>query len=382
MRKIYYIGFYDIPENKAENRIYSLSAVNKMDYIISSFSKLKIYTTIVSMTRTKNRQSYPARKIPLNDLTTLQLFFTYKNGGYFCRMVRTLLSDFILLKYFFLHIKKEDTVLVYHSLAYMRAVRLAKKIIRFNLVLEVEEIYGDVTGSGKTVQKEMAFFKRADAYIFPTNLLNQKLNAQNKPFTIVHGTYHTELNLGGHFNDGKTHCVYAGTFDPQKGGVASTISTAEFLSENYHIHILGFGTDEETKNILSAIDEMSNRAKCTITYDGLLSGADYIKFIQSCDIGLSTQNAKADFNDTSFPSKVLSYLANGLRVVSVRIRALETSAVNDLLYYYDDNSPEAIAQTIMSVDMTKEYDSRKYIQALDLNFQKNLDRLIRCLDNQ
>ena len=50
-----------------------------------------------------------------------------------------------------------------------------------------------------------------------------------------------------------------------------------------------------------------------------------LKFIQKCQIGLCTQNIDAAFNTTSFPSKILSYMSNGLEVVGVNIAAIKNS---------------------------------------------------------
>ena len=113
-----------------------------------------------------------------------------------------------------------------------------------------------------------------------------------------------------------------------------------------------------------------------MTYDGLKSGEDYIRFLQSCDIGLSTQNPDAAFNATSFPSKVLSYLSNGLHVVSIRIPAIVTSAVGDLLSYYDEQTPEKIAAAIRSIRLSDPYDSRQRIRQLDIDFQNKLSVLL------
>lgn len=104
----------------------------------------------------------------------------------------------------------------------------------------------------------------------------------------------------------------------------------------------------------------------------MLSGEEYIRFIQSCDIGLSTQNPDAAFNATSFPSKILSYLSNGLRVVSIRIPAIEGSDVGDKLFYYDEQTPKQIADAILSVDMAQAYDSRSDIVDLSNKFQNEL----------
>ena len=120
------------------------------------------------------------------------------------------------------------------------------------------------------------------------------------------------------------------------------------------------------------VDKISKRSAAKVSYDGLLMGEDFIRFIQSCDIGLSTQNPNAAFNATSFPSKILSYMANGLRVVSIRIPVVEQSQIGDSLFYYDEQNPKQIAKAILSVDMKKQYDSRKLIAQLADNFEKDL----------
>lgn len=60
------------------------------------------------------------------------------------------------------------------------------------------------------------------------------------------------------FNDGKTHVVYAGIFDPNKG-VITAVDAARFLNGNYHIHILGFGKQSEIDYVKSKIEETAKR---------------------------------------------------------------------------------------------------------------------------
>ena len=118
-------------------------------------------------------------------------------------------------------------------------------------------------------------------------------------------------------------------------------------------------TKKKKRKCLTLSTAFQKSQKAKITYDGLLSGEEYIKFIQSCDIGLSTQNPNGKYNDTSFPSKILSYMANGLRVVSVRIPVVEESGIGKCVCYYDEQTPENIAKAIKSIDFSEEYDSRK-----------------------
>lgn len=366
--------YYYATEND-EGRSRFLAANNKIDYICKSIVANHQTVEIISGCIASSKGHYKGKTEQLANGVTLKTFSCYKWGNLFQKLWTTFYEFFAIFFYLLFHVKRNEKILVYHSTGYIRAIKWAKFFKGFKLILEVEEIYGDVSGSRKTVKKELAFFKKADAYIFPTALLNQKINEKNKPYVIIHGTYNVENPIGEKRDDGRIHCVYAGTFDPRKGGVAAAAAGA-FLDENYHVHILGFGEDNDKKNLLQKIDEVNALSKCKVTYDGLLSGEEYIKFIQSCDIGLSTQNPDAAFNATSFPSKVLSYMANGLRVVSIKIEALETSAVNDLLYYYEENKPEAIANAIKAIDMTAPYDSREIIKELDRKFTEEIKDLL------
>lgn len=231
----------------------------------------------------------------------------------------------------------------------------------------------------KTSQKEYEFFKIADGFIFPTELLSEKVNTEKKPEVIIYGTYHIEKELPKLFSDGKIHCVYAGTLDPRKGGAAA-VEAALFLNGDYHIHILGFGNEKEKAEMLNIIDDISKKTEAKITYDGLLSGDEFTSFIQSCDIGFSTQSPDAAFNSTSFPSKILTYMVNGLRVVSIRIPAIEKSAVGKFMYYYDEQTPENIAKAIKSIDFSEEYDSRKAIGMLDKAFICDLKTMLKGVE--
>jgi glycosyltransferase involved in cell wall biosynthesis len=226
------------------------------------------------------------------------------------------------------------------------------------------------------------FTKYADGFILATKSLQNALGVNDRPVAICNGTYQVEhqRECNNKFVDNKKNklinCVYAGTFDPRKGGCFAAIAAAEFLPENYHLHIIGFGSDKDIENVKKLVIETSQKSKAHVTYDGLKSGEDYISFIQSCDIGLSTQNPSGIYNSTSFPSKILSYLANGLRVVCVRIPVVEESDVGQVIYYYDKQTPEEIAKAIVSVDLSKEYDSRDLIRKLDIKFRSDLQHVL------
>ena len=90
---------------------------------------------------------------------------------------------------------------------------------------------------------------------------------------------------------------------------------------------------------------------------------------------MSTQNPAAAFNATSFPSKVLVYLSNGLKVVSIHIPAIAQSAVADNLYFYDVQTPEKIAEAIIRASK-EEQSGNEILYRLDMKFCDELDKLI------
>lgn len=377
-----YIGFFDINSSNRKRHIFPASR-DKMMYIANIISRY-MPVEIVSASDVYEKESEKAQCVMLSDRICLRLFYSIGNKNKVIGGLSKIFTRLQLLLYLLLFTKRNEKVIVYHSLGYMQIISLAHTLKRFILILEVEEIYSDVNGSKKNRNKELWNISQADAYLFPTKLLDDLINTDKKPSIIIHGTYQVEEDRNCRlFQSVKypvekriIHCVYAGTLDPRKGGAIAAAAAAKFLPENYFVHILGFGGKRQVEDLKKIIDEIQKSSLAHVAYDGVLSGEEYIRFIQSCDIGLSTQEPSAAFNATSFPSKILSYLANGLKVVSIRIPAIESSDISDLLYYYDTQTPEQISRAIVSVDLNDHYDSRKRIQILSKKFEKELINLL------
>ena len=305
MKKIYYLGYYDVLENKKENRNYVLAASNKMTYICSALRNVGYNVEVVSVAGTKNKKSCAGKYEKMKDGVNLKLFYSFGRGNKIKNAIDRLIIKWQLFFYLLKHVKRGEKVLVYHSLGYSKIIKFLKKIIGFKLILEVEEIYSDVSGDNKTRRIEQDIIDVADAYVFPTELLEEKLNKKNRPSLIIYGTYQVEedRNCGFEREDlkGKIHLLYAGTFDPRKGGAIAAAAAAEVLPSDYYIHVLGFGSEKDTDNLKEQIKYISEKAEAGVTYDGLLSGEEYIRFVQSCQVGFSTQMPDAAFNETSFP---------------------------------------------------------------------------------
>lgn len=346
---ILYISYFDFQDSPIR-RDYVTSATNKMESICASLNAAGYKVNIISIAPViePRFKFYRGRTIRRNENLTLKLFASWGGNSRILRQLKTIWHLFALFFYLLLHTSNGQPVMVYHSLGYFNVILWAKKIKRFKLILEVEEIYQDV-GAPKfrsMARYENLMIKAADAYIFPTELLNAKLNTAGKPHVIIYGTYTVEPQIVDKFSDGKIHVVYAGTFDSRKGGALAAIEATEFLPENYHMHICGFGTAKDTADVKDQIASMTAKSRASISFDGLKKGMDYIKFIQRCHIGLSTQDPSAAFNATSFPSKILSYMANGLSVVTIDIPVIRMASIGKYVSFYEKQNPQDIAESI------------------------------------
>lgn len=379
MNKICYIGYYSDP-NPLAKRQTAPAAVTKMDYIIDAIRSTGRDVKMFALSGVDDRTCFWSRHNSYSkEINAIEVHFPkcYSSKIRVVRVLLRWLSEFRYYVSIIRHLKRShDIPVVYHSLGLVNLLILFR-VFKIKYILEIEEIYTDVISqaSKRLKRREYNCFKSAYKYILSTDLLKQRLNLHDSDCIICNGTYKVEPIRGSHFFDNKIHCVYAGTFDPRKGGAAVAVAAAAYLPKDYRIHVCGFGGQEETESIKRIIEETNAKGGASVSYEGCLLGESYISFLQRCDIGLSTQNPHAAFNATSFPSKVLSYLSNGLSVVSIRIPAIEHSEVGGYLYYYDEQTPEKIAQAIMSVPKQHE-DNRKVIENLNSSFVKDLDGLL------
>lgn len=378
---IYYIGYYCRKEDIGI-RYGAVSAISKMDYILSVLERQSDNVEVLSRSYLLKKKPKTADQEFLIGTSSKLKYFSDIDGTNRLRRFFARANVNRNLKGFCKNgIEPMDTVVIYHSTDDLPIIKYLKDNIKCKVVLEIEEIYSDVHDKGNLREKEEEAIKLADGYIVAVESM-KKILPEGRPYVVVNGTYTAEKERNVSFSDEKVHCIYAGTFDPTKGGAAAAAAAAAFLPEKYHVHILGFGTEEQKQNLINQIEKVKKNTKCTLTYDGLKTGEEYIQFLQKCHIGLCTQIPDAQYTKTSFPSKILVYLANGLRVLSVRIPAVEQSSVGKILFYYDEQTPEMIANAIQSVDINSFYDSREVLSKIDKKIENEMQKMLRNIGSR
>lgn len=371
--KIYYLIHFD---NKT-NRNVTPSAITKGKYVASALASCSSEVEIVSLAYpTKDSQDEVYYQVSENVIC--HLFKGKYSNNRIIRYLNHKLYDKKIRKYLKQNVKKDDIIVVYHSLANMKLVKYIKKNITDKIVYEVEEIYGDVINDEKTKTKELKAFKNASSYIFSNDYLNSIINTKQLPYVTCYGTYEIPTLYKESFNDNLIHCLYAGTLAQNKGAL-NAINVAKYLPNNYLIHILGFGSEKDIADIKNAVNEVNNSYGTTkVIYEGLKLNEEYLKFIQKCQIGLCTQNIDAAFNTTSFPSKILSYMSNGLEVVGVNIATIKNSKVGQYIQFYNVPDEKEIANAILNINLNNKTNNVDVVKELDKEFKEDLkDMLVK-----
>lgn len=375
-KEIKYVGFYQNPLGSSK-RTHALPATNKMDYIASAINEAGFNVVIVTpawMTEENEQPFYEATKISnLSNWKKVISVNSWKTSNKFFLYTKIMWSWLWLTYWLICNVKKDEKILVYHSTWLSLPIILAKKINKFHLILEVEEIYSDVFTLNRYFDiLERKIIKEADSFLFSTELLIDKI-AEGRSFKVINGNYQIFDILNTPANDGRIHLVYAGIIDSHKAGAFNAVESALFLPENYVMHIIGFGEVEDLKMRINEINKIS---KCKVTYDGLKSGLDFVKFCQSCHIGLSTQKMDGDYLNTSFPSKILTYLGLGLQVVSCEVDCVKHSKIGRYVAFYEIDSPQAIAEAIKKIDVKTLNNPRKKIKELHTEFVQELKKML------
>jgi hypothetical protein len=376
MRTIKYVGFYD-PLNSPENRVYSVAAVSKMNYVAQSLVNIGYRVELVSPSWINDtigiKYFFKSRIIKVDKNIYCRQWFSFYTNIRVLRYLKIFLSLAWLFIFLIVHTKRGEKVIVYHSPWLAYPVLLAKKIRKFELILEVEEIYADVGSISKWFDKqEIRIIKLADKYILASDLLLTKVSSK-KPHVILYGAYPKVRFDDIVINDGKVHVLYAGIIDTAKAGAFLAIEIARYLPENYMIHIIGFG---EVELLIDKITDINSTSLCKIVYDGEIRGKDYIDYCSKCHIGLSTQRSTGQYVNTSFPSKIISYLSMGLEVVSCNIECVRVSKIGSLVNYYNGDDPYEVAHTILNLEIRDKYNKIKVIENLDKDFLINLSLLL------
>lgn len=375
-RRIFYISPF-LPNEEKFKKHYSPAAQAKVGYIRSKLKNYNNITICVNCSLTVDNTLFWTETVT-DEYGKCKVLFSISS---LYRLFLPISGMVMLLSVFFyilFHVSKCDVVILYHSIYYDSIVTFLKKIKKFKIIYEIEEVYADVRDEGIGREKEIERCEMAaDAFIFSTEMLDEMINIYHKICIIIYGVYSYKSRTKSDISDNKkTIIVYSGTLMVGKGA-SQAVECAKLLDSSYEIRIIGYGSDEEKKTIKQMISE--SKSDCKVVFDGMKYGDEYIDYLNDCDIGLCIQPDDCRFNATSFPSKILNYLNCGLKVVASNMEALKKSKIAKLISYSGSCSPEDVAIAIKNSERMEKPDPR-LLAKLDEEVEEGIYRIINvCL---
>lgn len=373
---ITYFGIFDTLKQPHRVKV-SPACCKKMEYVAEAVQEVGEECRVVSIAepdgdhfKVKSQMCYQS-----GAGTPVVLLSSVCGKGLLPMLMRLIGGKLTLLFYFLKNIKRHDIILLYHTPRHIEIFYLMKIVLGLKMILEVEEIYDKVSRLTPYHRwMEYKIFKIADAYIFPTEMLNEQVNDGNKPYVIIYGNYKSESTVSRKHDDGRIHIVYSGTFNERKGGAKAAIASTEYLDDHYCMHIAGWGTDDEVNKTKQLVDKTAIKTACKLVFDGYVGEKEYSAYLQKCHIGLNTQNPNDILSTACFPSKILVYMSNGLAVVSSESDAIEKSVLAPHMVIYKEQTGKSIAEAIKRLNINT--NNRQVVERLHQDAVINLANLI------
>lgn len=358
------------------NRFYSLAAVNKMNYIIRLLNENGYAVDIYSLSNSKEStfkfSSEEKVEIGRNTLFLTPTFGTSSKIG---KAFRIILSYCWLVIKILCNTRTNDYVLIYHTLEGIVPLSIVKRLKKLRYVLEVEEIYSEIPNSNRgNKQKELKFIGNADKYIVVSHLLKDKLPLKDN--MVIYGNYKFANDLNVHItkND-KVNLLFSGSLDSTRG-VFQAIEAMYFLPEEYLLNISGVGNKATVHLVQEKIEELNTfRNKVVCKYLGKLDDSDYKLLLNSSDLALNTQ-VEGEYAQFLFPSKLLSYMAYNIPIVSTKGQSIVESPFFKYIYFTDDSSGKSIAEVILSIDLSKSVNYHVILGELHSQAVEELNKIL------
>lgn len=372
---VYYFAFYGLQKRRNHN----YAAEDKIDYICSALNELGSSVTIVSSAISSDGKIQKKIHRTSDKGNDIIYFTSFPRKNLLFKAIDSMIRWLSLIMFVLFQINSDDTVIVYHSLYYRNLFKWLHRIKKFFYVLEVEELYQYIADNKAPFKKrEQDIFLFADAYICSTKKIAELININDKGCLIINGIYKNESVINTKVIE--KGIVYAGTLEKQKG-IDSVIRAAKYLSSDYQIHIAGFGGKNDLDRVLKLIEKNNSCKNAKVYYDGVFKGNEYKKYLQQFAWGICIQDSNDIFNEYEFPSKIFSYMANGLGVVSNDLPQLQSSKIYPHLIVSPSENIKDIAKTIELAFSIKRPNTQQLIEELDEDFKANLLDILRRKSN-
>ena len=356
MRTVHYIAHYAALGDE-DNYHCANAGILKMRYIKESIKKAGFNLNIFSVCTAKGDVFFKkGKKADLGNNEKVIYISSFPKPDILSKIFNRLWNKIRISSYFLFKIKKDDFVVLYHSFFLTKLISILKKIKNVKVIIEVEEIYSyaDTKDSGSE-KKEILSIKAMDKFITVNESIAKSLEVSDNSI-VCYGVIDIPKRQIERFDDGFIHVVYAGAIEKRNSGAFTALEAAGYLPDNYVLHMLGSGFQEDINYLKNRINEINKTAGFEkIKYHGMLKGRELTDFLHKCNIGLSTYVLRDNFSNNSLPSKVTTYMCHELPVVIGYTKAFDDIEISKVWNYFYEFEPKSIAKAVTEVDINKDF---------------------------
>lgn len=364
---IFYLGYF--ANLNEEHRSCSPAANNVGEYVKNVLLDLNLDNLkIINIAQPINgHETLKLNKKIINNVEFINP--PCKNSGKFYNVfIKPLVFYRWYKKYLLKNSSEGDVIIIYHTCHFNKLTKALKKANR-KIILQVEEVYTDVfEGYCRKAKSEFASINRCDALIFASDVFKNDIRISQKPSAILYGSYEPILEKKNR-NEENIKLVYAGTIDPIKHSAINAINAMKYLPNNFKLDLFVHGNNIDYANLEKIINNKN------ISLNHAIGEKQLLNVLTNYDIGLAVQDSKEAFNNTSFPSKVLTYLKTGLAVVSTNSKSIIESSIKGLVIFTKSDDAKDIADAILSVKNSNS--NSEVLHRLSQDFKNNLHNLIK-----
>ncbi len=338
---IYYFTDIVLDEGLAENRKFKNSEAGKLRslYILNS---IKQPITIVSMATPEKKGIFKSKYVKHDNIEIKYL------TGFQLNVFFNLLFYFAYIIFFiFRNINKNDTILLYNFIPKQTLpILFLKRIVGFRLIVEIEELYSS---------KRFGYFKNklnkftekngmkiADKFIVVNSYIKSIIHTDKQ--VLINRGYLTKKIDTTSFSieSRKIRILYSGRLD-YDGGIEILLKAIENINFNCELVITGSGP---LKIFVENYNVSNPQVK--MIYLGFVGNKEYSDILKKSDVCINPIRINNRFDKASFPSKVLTYLANGNLVVSSYFYAIDDlpDSLKENILIFKDNNPIELAKAL------------------------------------
>lgn len=259
-------------------------------------------------------------------LKKFQLFFKTNNCAPW--FYSKWLSIIFRIPFFIFICIKYNKIIIYHSKGFYFYFPFIL-IFRHKIIMQVNEIYSNVSGNQFSIFFEKIYISSLKKIIVSNINLKQKWFCHKE--VLLRGGYFRLPLINNSENYKSNNYIYSGSIDDFKmGNLKLLINLIKSIPPHITLYLCLLITDEDYMKVKNSLCHNSSIYLYRDVADN-----DLKKLYSKCKYGLVLQDPNKPFNLTSFPSKVFSYINNGLVPIAQKNQSFLDSEIKDIFGFIE-----------------------------------------------